>query len=132
MPTVNTAPGTEETEQSETASLLERVKELEGRLGGTSQPLPPNAGRTPDGRYYHDIEIMTEGGTLTKQRRPLALSLEEAIATRADYYHPTLGLIYEGYKLARDRAPADIMADTSESMMKPEAASSFAALAGGN
>lgn len=129
--TDNTPEKVEET--VDTSALLERMAELERRLGEASPSLPENAFRAPDGTYWHRIATMSEGGTPIEQERPLALTLEEAIATRKDFYHPTMGLIYEGYKLARDRDPKAIMADSSESLLSPEASKGLAAaMAGGN
>lgn len=75
--------------------------------------LPENAFYGRDGKLYHKVKRMTEGGTVVEMSRPLALTIEEARNERKDFYHPTLGLIWEGYKLAADRTPDDIMQDMS-------------------
>lgn len=76
-------------------------------------PLPPNAFRDGDGNLMHKVRRMSEGGGYVEVTRPLAASLEEAREKRIDFYHPTLGLIWEGYKLARDRSPQSVMSDGS-------------------
>ena len=76
--------------------------------------LPENAFHGNDGNLYHRIKRMTEGGHVVEVVRPLALTLDEAREKRKDFYHPTLGLIWEGYKLASDRSVESIMNDTSE------------------
>ena len=79
--------------------------------------LPDNAFYGQDGNLYHKVKRMTEGGQEVEAVRPLALTLDEARDKRKDFYHPTLGLIWEGYKLATDRDVKSIMADTSETMV---------------
>lgn len=71
--------------------------------------------RGGDGLLYHAIERVPEaiGAAKVWQWRPLAATLEEAREKRWDFYHPRLGLIWNGFKLARDRTPQDIMADGS-------------------
>lgn len=72
-----------------------------------------------DGRTYHNVRRMTEGGTSVITTRPLAKTIEEARENRWDFYSPTLGLIWDGYKLAGDRSPQSRIRDTSESIPKP-------------
>lgn len=79
----------------------------------SSSTLPDNAFYGDDGELYHRVERMTEGGTKVMSTRRLATSLQQARDEHLDFYHPTLGLIWEGYKLARDRSPESIMRDTS-------------------
>lgn len=81
--------------------------------GQLAQGLPEGAFYGGDGRLYHKIQTMSEGGKLVQSTRPLALTLEEAREKKADFFHPSLGWIWNGYKLAKDREPADIMADTT-------------------
>lgn len=75
--------------------------------------LPDNAFYGDDGELYHRVERMTEGGTKVEVVRPLATNLAEARDKHLDFYHPTLGLRWEGYKLASDRTPESIMKDAS-------------------
>lgn len=75
-----------------------------------------------DGRVYHEVVRMTDGGSKVTSVRPLAMTIEEAREARLDFYHPTLGLIWNGYKLASDRTAEDRAKDTTESVMKPGAA----------
>ena len=68
-----------------------------------------------DGNLYHAVKMAspTLGGEPEWQWRRLALNLQQAREERLDYYHPALGLIWNGVKLARDRTPQDIMNDSS-------------------
>lgn len=68
-----------------------------------------------DGNLYHAIEVTPNalGAEKEWEWRRLALTMDEAREKRIDFYHPTLGLIWHGFKLARDRTPQDIMADRS-------------------
>ena len=75
--------------------------------------LPENAFLGDDGNLYHRISRMTDGGSWIETTRPLARTLEEAREKRIDFYHPTLGIIWNGYKIGRDRSPQDIIKDTS-------------------
>ncbi len=123
--------GVEDAEASDEELDIEELvrREVEKRMGQSMNfDLPPNAFRGNNGRYFHVLEVTTEGGAKVKQTRPLGTTLEEAIANRWDFYHPTVGLIYEGYKLARDRDANDIMSDTSQSQMRPESAAELARL----
>lgn len=81
--------------------------------------VPPSAVWGDDDLLYHEIEVTTEGGTKHKVYRRLAQTMEEARELRIDYFHPTLGLIWDGYKLAKDRTPQDRMRDASVSQVKP-------------
>ena len=69
----------------------------------------------PDGLLYPLVSRTGEALGMAPELkwRRLALSLDEARVNRIDFYHPTLGLIWNGFKLARDRTPDDIMRDTS-------------------
>lgn len=49
--------------------------------------------------------------------RPLAVNQEESRQFRRDFYHPTLGMIWEGYKLAKDRSMDDIIRDTTQTVV---------------
>lgn len=66
-----------------------------------------------NGQLYRDVVLTAGDGSEHTQRRPVADSLEEAKRLRWDYYHPQYGWIIEGYKLAKDRDVADVMADAS-------------------
>lgn len=81
--------------------------------------LPEGAFYGDDGKLYHEMNKVTEGGTVIVVRRPLAQSLEEARDKRWDFYHPTLGWIWEGYKLARDRGVQSIIRDNTLGGMTP-------------
>ena len=80
--------------------------------------LPPGVKRGPSS-YYREKEIPTPGGGTRTQQRPVALTFEEAKAKHYDYYHLELGWVIEGYKLEKDREPADIMADGSSAVPDP-------------
>lgn len=101
--------------------IAQRVEEaLKQRdLAMGTMPLPANAFRNGDGMLMHRVKRMTEGGSYTEEVRPLAMTLEEARDKRWDFYHPTLGLIWDGYKLARDRTPQSIMSDGSQGGLVP-------------
>jgi len=77
-----------------------------------TKELPPGVKKVSEG-YIREKEIAYPDGDTRIQRRPVALTLEEAKAKHMDYYHPDLGWILEGYKLEKDREPASIMADSS-------------------
>lgn len=68
-----------------------------------------------DGNLYHCVPRVGEALRARPKMvwRRLAMTKQESLANRLDYYDPTLGLIWEGYKVARDRDPQDIMNDTS-------------------
>jgi hypothetical protein len=88
--------------------------------------VPPTAFWGEDDLLYHKIDTMTEGGTVHKDSiRRLAQNMDEARELRIDYFHPTLGLIWEGYKLAKDRTPEDRMRDTTYSRMRPGVTAPF-------
>lgn len=72
--------------------------------------LPPGVERDEAGRLYWTRHFEVNGEP-REQRRYVALDPDEARARRLDYYHPTLGWVLEGYKLATDRSVASIMAD---------------------
>jgi len=61
----------------------------------------------------HRVGRTAPDGSTYDQLRPVALTLEEAKERKVDYYHPQFGWILNGYKLASDRRPQDIMADGS-------------------
>jgi len=65
------------------------------------------------GRTYREVEITAADGSVRIQRRPVAETFQEAQERRWDFYHPELGWILEGYKLAVDRPIKSIMADGS-------------------
>lgn len=75
----------------------------------------------PDGNLYwlHAKTPEAIGGEKILVWRRIALSLDEAREKRIDFFHPTLGLIWNGHKLAKDRTPEDIMRDTSIGGMVP-------------
>jgi len=77
-----------------------------------TKELPPNT-EMQGNSLIHVIEIEAADGSKRTQRRPVASTLEEAKEKRWDFYHEELGWILEGYKLARDRTTASIMADSS-------------------
>lgn len=91
-----------------------------------SKPLPsgvpPSAFWGEDDLLYHRIEVVSEGGTKHVAVRRLATTLEEARDARIDYFHGTLGLIWEGYKLATDRSAESRVRDLSESRLRPGSA----------
>jgi hypothetical protein len=76
---------------------------------------------TESGQLIHKIMKVPDaiGGDPYPVWRALATSLEEAREKRIDFWHPTLGLIWNGYKLARDRSIADIMSDNSVGGLVP-------------
>lgn len=84
-------------------------------------PKDVKVARGGDGNLYHAIQRVPEslGAKPIWQWRPLATSLEEARERRWDFYHPTLGLVWNGNKLARDRTPQDIMRDNSVGGLTP-------------
>lgn len=84
--------------------------------------VPPTAFWGEDDQLYHKIEMTTEGGAKYMATRPLAQTMEEARDKRLDYFHPTLGLIWNGYKLATDRTPQARLADRTQSLMRPGSA----------
>lgn len=79
----------------------------------THAEFPENAYFGPDGELYHKVTRMSEGGHLIESYRRLARTLEEARDKRIDYYDPSLGLIWEGYKLAKDRLTSSIIEETN-------------------
>lgn len=81
--------------------------------------LPPGVVEE-SGELFRYVPKTAADGTEWQSRRPVALTVEEARRRRFDYYDEVLGWILEGYKLARDRQPADIVADSSMSMIPPE------------
>lgn len=81
--------------------------------------MPETAFYGDDGKLYHTVERMTEGGTSVKETRRLASSIEEARDNRIDFFHPTYGLIWEGFKLASDRRPQEILNDGSTGGLVP-------------
>lgn len=87
--------------------------------------VPPTAFWGDDDQLYHVIEMTSEGGAKHDAIRPLAQTMEEARELRRDYFHPTLGLVWEGYKLATDRSVASRMADRSHSLIRPGASTPF-------
>lgn len=101
--------------KEETQTVPERPKKLFGISvhweGGV--PVPDTVFMGMDGQRYWKVERTTEGGSKYEATRRYAMDLATARDTHSDFLHPTLGLIWEGYKLARDRSPEDIMADTS-------------------
>lgn len=66
----------------------------------TTIQLPPGC-RVIDGIVYRRV-TKTEDGQERFVRRPVALSLDEARKTNADYYHPKLGWIRGGKKMERE------------------------------
>ena len=64
--------------------------------------LPPGTKRAVDGRVFREVMQTREDGSKFKQLRQVASTLEEAKMYYRDFYHPTLGWILDGYKLARD------------------------------
>lgn len=76
-------------------------------------PVPESVFLGNDGKRYWRVERTTEGGSKTTAVRRYESDLSTARDQHADYLHPTLGVIWEGFKLARDRSPEDIMADAS-------------------
>lgn len=96
--------------------LLKEIAELRAKVDGQStipSHLPANAFYGGDGLLYHKIQRTLDGGSTVLSTRRLATSAEEARDQRIDFYHPSLGLIWEGYKLASDRTTHDILNDSS-------------------
>lgn len=81
--------------------------------------LPSTAYRTDEGDLRWKVQRTTEGGSKYMADRPLATTLKEARDNRWDFCHPTLGVVWEGYKLGSDRPPQQRMADTSVGGMVP-------------
>lgn len=88
--------------------------------------LPPGV-YEKNGQLYRDVERTAPVGdpdkdgnqeleTWTKSR-PVALSLAEAKSKHWDWYHPIHGWVLEGYKLEKDRAAEDILADGSQTVI---------------
>lgn len=73
--------------------------------------LPPGVQQLPDGRLVRYVEQLSADGSSFMQQREVALTLEEARTMRADYYHPELGWILGGYKLAKDRSEQSRLRD---------------------
>lgn len=114
---LDTKPTTVSSEELE--AVLTELAELRAKVDSSATykgTLPEGAFYLDDGLAYHRIGRTTEGGTKYIQTRRLALSLEEARDKRLDFIHPTLGLIWDGYKLARDRGVADIIADNTHTV----------------
>lgn len=88
-------------------------------MQSATQKLPDNAYYGPDGLLYHKITRMSEGGHEIEVYRRLALTIDEAREKRIDFYHPTYGLIWDGYKRSKDSSPLDIMADSSTGGFRP-------------
>ncbi len=102
--------------KEEFETLLSELAELRARVDEKPSygKLPEGAFISPkDGLLYHKVERVLEGGSIMLQQRRLATSLEEAREKKLDYIHPVYGLIWEGFKLAKDRQAQDIMDDTS-------------------
>ncbi len=75
--------------------------------------LPPGV-YEEKGQLFRDVEQVSGEGKVWTKHRPVALTLGEAKAKHWDWYHPQFGWYLEGYKLAKDRDAADILADGSE------------------
>lgn len=103
-------------------TVLEELAELRAKVD--SKPvygvLPPQAIIGDDGLLYHEVTRILEGGSSMLQRRRLASSLEEARTKRLDYYHPKLGLIWEGFKLASDRDAQDVIDDKTNTTIRKD------------
>ena len=77
--------------------------------------LPPGA-EMRGGQLVRIIKKTSGDGTEWEQVRPVALTQSEAKRRRQDWYHPQLGWVREGYKLATDRSPASKMQDDSSAV----------------
>lgn len=82
----------------------------QGPVGG----LPPGVEKHPTLGLIHRIHRTAEDGSTYDQLRPVALTIEEAKERKVDYYHPRFGWLLNGYKLATNRKPQDILADDSQ------------------
>lgn len=80
--------------------------------------LPPGV-KKENGQLVRYVARTSADDSEWKQRRNVALNLQEAKATRSDFYDPVLGWVLEGYKLERDRPTEDIVADASMSVAAP-------------
>ncbi len=89
------------------------------RRSGLPGWFPSNCFWGDDGRPWHTLWTMSEGGSYVLATRVLALNKTESIEGRLDYYDPVLGLIWDGYKLANDRSVTDRMNDRSATLARP-------------
>lgn len=112
----------DKTDTTELDLLREELAELRAKVD--SKPvygvLPPEAIVGEDGLLYHEVKRVLEGGSSIVQRRRLATSPEESREKHLDYYHPKLGLIWEGFKLAKDRNAQDVISDKTNTTIRKE------------
>lgn len=83
--------------------------------------LPPGA-EYRDGKLVRVLPKVAADGTSWEQVRPVSLDPAEAKALKVDYYHPQLGWLLKGKKLAKDRSVGSIMMDDSTAVAVPEEA----------
>lgn len=112
----------DKTDTTELDLLREELAELRAKVDSkpTYGNLPEKAFVGDDGLLYHTVTRVLEGGSSMEQTRRLANSPEEAREKHLDYYHPKLGLIWEGFKLAKDRNAQDVMSDKTNTTIRKD------------
>ena len=77
--------------------------------------LPPGVTKR-QGQLVRILIKTAPDGSEREQVRPVSLDPIEARAKRMDYFHPTLGWLLQGYKLATDRSIGSKMMDNSQAV----------------
>lgn len=112
----------DKTDTTELDLLREELAELRAKVDSkpTYGILPEKAFVGDDGLLYHTVTRVLEGGSSMEQTRRLANSPEESREKHLDFYHPKLGLIWEGFKLAKDRNAQDVISDKTNTTIRKD------------